>query len=101
MRTILRIRKSKVNPYTMINKRTLQDPALSLRAKGLLAYLLSLPDDWQVYITELPKHSTDGIKTIRSTMRELIANGYVRKELKRGIGGLFSGQDYWVYEEPL
>ena len=44
----------------MINKEMAQDKTLSWKARGLLLYLLSLPDDWNIYESELIKHATDG-----------------------------------------
>ena len=50
---IIRVIKDKSNPYVMLNKTCLRDEKLSWKAKGLHSYLLSLPDDWQIYIEDL------------------------------------------------
>ena len=80
---IIRVKKDKDNPYVLINKNFLNDENLSWKAKGLLAYLLSLPDDWEIYISELQKHSTDGRDSTSNAIKELIKNAYIdRKEIR-------------------
>lgn len=95
-----RVVKDKDNPYLMMNKYGLQDKNLSWKAKGILAYLLSLPDDWQIYETEITEHSSDGIKATRSGIKELIDAGYIQRERLRNDEGKFSGYEYRVYEVP-
>jgi hypothetical protein len=53
---VFRIQKDKENPYVILNKQFLHEPILTAKAKGILAYLLSLPDDWKIYESELIKH---------------------------------------------
>lgn len=93
-----RIQKDKENPYVMINKQCLNDNRLSAKAKGILAYLLSLPDDWQIYESEISKHFADGIKSINSGIKELIKFDYIVREQTRGKVGRFGSYDYCVYE---
>lgn len=97
---MIRIVKNNKNPYTMINNHLLHDSNLSWKAKGILAYLLSLPDDWKVYETELVKHSRDGIDGLRSGINELIENGYIHRTRSRCDRGKFGGYEYSVYEVP-
>ena len=78
--TIFRVIKNKENPYVMINKQFLDDERLSWKSKGILTYLLSKPDSWQIYETELTKHSTDRLDSLKSGLKELINIGYVRRE---------------------
>jgi hypothetical protein len=96
-----RINKDKDNPYLMINKRCLDDAALSLKAKGMLTYLLSLPDDWQIYEDEIVKHHKDGKDSIKSAIKELIVAGYIVRERARDDLGRLRQYDYQVYEQPL
>ena len=56
---IIRFKKDTDNPYVMIRKEMLLDKALSLKAKGLLAFLLSKPDDWQIYLDKLEQGAKD------------------------------------------
>jgi len=91
--------KKKQNNFTILDNTALKDKRLSWKAKGLLAYLLYLPDDWQVYITELSKNASDGLSSTRSAIEELMTNGYITREEIR-INGKFS-YDYTIYEAPL
>lgn len=86
--------------YTVIQNQALQNQQLSWKARGLLAYLLSLPDDWRVYVTELADHSTDGTAATRSGLQELIDADYVKRERRRDDEGKFAGWTYLVYENP-
>ena len=61
-------------------------------------YLLSRPDDWQIYTLEVVKHMNDGQKSINSGINELIKVGYVERSRKRKDNGDFNGYDYVVYE---
>ena len=101
--SVYRVVKDKGNPYVMINKGAIQDSGLSWKAKGLLAYLLSLPDDWQVYETELINHATDGRDATRSAIKELIAAGYIERSSQRirDEKGLLKGYEYRIYETPV
>ena len=75
---IVRVIKSK--DYTTICNRIFKDRRLSLKAKGLLAMLLSLSDHWQLSIKGLEVILKEGRTSIRSTMNELIKNGYVERQ---------------------
>jgi predicted transcriptional regulator len=97
---IIRVKKNKENPYVMMNKHGLTNPNLSWKAKGILAYLLSLPDDWQIYETELVKHAKDGRDSLKKGLQELIDAGYIYRERIRNEKGQLKGYDYLVYEVP-
>ncbi len=84
-----------INNFTLIHNEPVQDPGLSWKAKGLLVYLMSLPDDWKVSITDLCNRSTDGRSATTAAMDELIQAGYAKKVEFRE-GGKFSGIDYVV-----
>jgi hypothetical protein len=101
MSNIIRVQKDKENPYVMINKIFLNNPEMSLKAKGLLTYLLSLPDDWTIYVKELISHHADGRDSILSAMKELEKFGYIEKEKNRGEKGKFEGYNYVVHEESI
>lgn len=93
-----RVSKDKENPYIMINKKTLQNENLSWKARGLLAYLLSLPDDWKVYEKELISHTTDGKDSTRSAIQELIKAGYIIRTRQHNSEGKFAGYEYKILE---
>lgn len=97
---IIRVSKCKDNPYVQIDKRAIQDDILSWKAKGILSYLLSLPDDWEIYVSELVKHAPDGAASLRSGMKELEKSGYLIKTLEHDKSGKFEGYDYTVIENP-
>ena len=63
----------------IIDKRALQDDRLSWKAKGILAYMLSMPNDWVFYVEELITHSTDGKTSFESGLKELKKLGYVSR----------------------
>lgn len=99
-RNIIRVQKNKDNPYVMMNKTGLHDIRLSWKAKGLLAYILSLPDDWQIYESELQNHAKDGKDSLKSAMKELMEFGYVVRTRLHDEKGRFNGYDYCIYEVP-
>ena len=65
--------------YFILNTTVLQDKSLSLDAKGLHCYLMTLPDDWKIYLEEIQQHSLDQESSILSAMNELEESGYVKK----------------------
>ncbi len=99
-RNIIRKARTGDHPYAQILRRSIQNPNLSLKAKGLLAYILSLPDDWQLRVGELPKHFTDGRFAIRAAMKELKETGYVKGRPVRNKENAFCGYEFIVFEDP-
>lgn len=97
--SIIKIKKRET-PFVQIDKTALQDTRLSWKAKGILAYLLSLPQDWQLYIKELQEHATDGRDSTSKGINELIKIGYITREKKRDDKGHFKGYQYNVFEQP-
>jgi hypothetical protein len=97
---ITRVKKER--DFVQIDKFPLQDDRLSWRAKGLLAYMLSMPDDWQFYVNELHKHAKDGKDSTRSALKELESCGYlVIEKNNRGNKGKFATNNYFLHERPL
>ena len=95
------IRAVKVSgDFVIMHKGFLKDPNLSAKAKGVMAYILSLPDDWQIRIEELATHFTDGRDSIRKAINELEKAGYIEKVRVRGDNGKFKGWEYLLYENP-
>jgi hypothetical protein len=95
----IRSEKSKANPYVMVNKQFVSNSNLSWKAKGILLYLLSLPDDWCINEQELQRHSTDGRDSLSSGVRELIKEGYIERKKTRSANGKFDNWEYIVSEE--
>ena len=98
--SIVRTIKNKDNPYVMINKLGIQDPNLSWAAKGLLAYLLSLPDDWKIYVKELVNHTSGGRDHTYTVIRQLLNSGYMEKVEYRYKGRVLA-LNYNVFEVPI
>ena len=96
-KNIVRVQKNKENPYVMINKSCLNDANLSWAAKGLHSYLLSLPDDWEIYIDELIKHTSAGRDHTYRVVNELLEHGYMQKVQYRCEGKIL-GLNYTVFE---
>lgn len=89
-------------PFVQIDKRPLEDPHISWKAKGILAYLLSRPNDWQVRLQDLANRSADGVYAIRSGLAELENVGYAEKiPQDRRPSGRFGPIDYIIREQPL
>ncbi|PGE40400.1 DNA-binding protein, partial [Bacillus thuringiensis] len=84
-----------------IHNTPLRDENLSWRAKGLLAYMLSLPDDWTFHATELSQHAKDSEKTTTSTLKELKKAGYLKRyPIQNSETGKISHWETIVYELP-
>lgn len=86
--------------FVTVNKMFIFDERLSAKAKGILLYFLSRPDDWQIYTSEVVKHMNDGQKSINNGIKELMECKYVHRIQKRKDSGVFSGYEYYVYERP-
>ena len=97
---IIRTPKNRDNPYAQINKFALRDPSLSLKAKGLLAFLLSLPDNWQIRPREIQRHHTNGEKSVYSGLKELINAKYLKRIQHKDAKNQFSEYEYIVFEYP-
>ena len=78
---VFRIEKTK--DYTVMANHHLRNRALSLKAKGLLSLMLSLPDDWDYTTKGLSHICKDGVDSISATVRELERAGYVKRRRLR------------------
>jgi hypothetical protein len=77
-----------------------KERGLSLKAKGLLSLMLSLPDDWNYSISGLVKLSKDGKDSVMSALAELETFGYLTRVRTHNDKGHFSGVEYNIFEEP-
>ena len=99
MSEIFKIQKN--GNYTAMSNIHLQDKRLSLKAKGLLSLMLSLPADrWKYSIRGLASICRDGVDSVRDGIRELERAGYVIRFRARKANGQLSEAIYWIYEEP-
>lgn len=87
--------------YTVMSNYHLQDKKLSLKAKGLLSYMLSLSDDWDYSLKGLTIGCKDGLDSVRTAVLELEEHGYVRRQKVRNARGQIIDYDYQVYESPV
>ncbi|MQY78099.1 MAG: hypothetical protein GH151_02725 [Bacteroidetes bacterium] len=97
---IVRVIKNKKHPYLLMNKAGLNDPKLSFKATGLLAYLLSKPDNWFISYKNLISSKTDGQRSVTSAFKELLNYGYISKTQLRDQNGQYGHYYYSVYEIP-
>lgn len=97
--SIIRVKK---RPYgfVIIDRRTLADERLTWAARGLLAYLLSLPDDWRVRTEHLAGQAPDSDYKLRQALSELQAWGYARVEQRRRCDGKLDGSEWIITERP-
>ena len=97
--TIIR-RSLRPSHYTVIDNQVLQDKRLSWKAQGLLTYLLSLPDSWQINTKHLSKERSDGKDSTLSGLKELEALGYVKKICVRDDRGRILRWENQVFDLP-
>lgn len=87
--------------FTWMKNIHLRDRFLSLKAKGLLSVMFSLPKDWDCTITGLAYISKEGISAIRATIKELEAAGYITRERIRNEAGQLKDMKYTIHETPV
>ena len=95
---IYRVERTK--NYTVMSNYHLKDRELSLKAKGLLSMILSLPDEWNYTLRGLAAISKEGVDAIGSAVRELEKAGYIIRRQLRGEKGRISDTEYTIYEQP-
>ena len=94
---VIRVNKNK--DYTTMSNYHFRDKELSLRAKGLLSQMLSLPEDWDYSIEGLASLNKEGVKAIRSTLQELEDRGYLIRTRVNDEKGHFA-YVYDIFEKP-
>ena len=93
-------RIERTRDYTVMSNHHLKDTALSLKAKGLLSMMLSLPDEWNYTTRGLAAICKEGVDAIGGALRELEKAGYIVRRQLRGPGGRISDTEYTIYEKP-
>ena len=86
--------------YTVMSNRHLRNKELSLKAKGLLSQMLSLPEDWDYTLARLSQFNGQKIDAIREAIREFERAGYIKRSRERDSKGRLRGADYVIYEQP-
>ena len=95
---VFRVEKNK--DYTVMSNHHLRNKDLSLKAKGLLSQMLSLPEDWDYTLKGLALINREKIDAIRQAIRELEQAGYIVRSRERDERGRLRGADYVIYEQP-
>lgn len=97
MTVVFRVVKTK--NYTMMSNQHLKDKRLTLKAKGLMSVMLSLPENWDYTLRGLSAISKEGVDAISEAVKELERSGYVIRNRKRDERGRLSGTEYLIYED--
>ena len=93
-------RIERTRDYTVMSNHHLRNANLSLKAKGLLSMMLSLPEDWNYTTRGLAKICKEGVDAIGAALRELEAAGYIVRHKLRDRQGRISDTEYVIYEQP-
>ena len=96
--SVFRVEKNK--GYTVMSNHHLRNHALSLKVKGLLSQMLSLPEDWDYTLQGLAQINKESIDAIREAVRELERAGYIERSRERDERGCLRGTVYTIYEQP-
>ena len=95
---VFRVERNK--GYTVMSNHHLRNKELSLKAKGLLSQMLSLPEDWDYTLKGLSLINREKIDAIREAIRELERAGYIVRSRERDEKGRLRGADYVIFEQP-
>ena len=95
---VFRVERNK--GYTVMSNHHLRNKELSLKAKGLLSQMLSLPEDWDYTLAGLSFINREKIDAIREAIKELERAGYIVRSRERDEKGRLRGADYVIFEQP-
>ena len=87
--------------FTLMDNTCLKSSNLSMQAMGLFAYLMTLPNDWVVYKSELVNHFSNGRDAVYKAFNELIDNGYITFIETKNEKGQFKSCEYFIHEQPV
>ena len=93
-------RTEKIKDYVVMSNVFLQRKDLSIKAKGLLAYMLSLPDDWKFTIGGLTSQLKECKSSVAAMLNELEHNGYLQRHYTRAADGKIAEAVYEIFEQP-
>ena len=94
-------RIEKIKDFTIMSNHHFKNKNLSLKSKGLLSLMLSLPEDWDYTIRGLASICKDGVDSISTAIKELEAEGYLIRERVRHEDGSFGKTEYIIHEQPV
>lgn len=87
--------------FTIVSNEFLKDARLSWKAKGIIAYVAMLPDDWVLNMRDLTNRATDGRDSLYSGIKELETCGYCVKTMQRNPDGTIAGYAYEICDKPV
>ena len=90
----------KEKDFVQIPNSILTNPDISLKAKGILALMLSLPDNWKFSIEGIASKCKESKECIGSAIKELESAGYIKRTMMHGVDGKITGMEYEIFEEP-
>lgn len=93
-------RVERTQNYTVMCNHHLKDLDISLKAKGLLSVILSLPDSWNYTTRGLASLSKDGVDSVGKALKELERAGYIKRRLLRDKNGRIADTEYTIFEKP-
>ena len=94
------VKQHRKENFTILDNTCIRDNQLSWKSKGLHTYLMSLPEDWKICLSDLIKRSLDGRDSVTSAIRELESRGYIQRDVQRTKKGCFKNFCYMVFESP-
>lgn len=94
------IRVNKTKNFTVMSNYHFKEKSMSLKSKGLLSLMLSLPEDWNYSLSGLVSLSKDGKDSVMAALAELEKFGYLTRTRTTNSKGQFSGVEYDIYEQP-
>ena len=100
VRSMAVFRIERTRDYTVMSNHHLRNANLSLKAKGLLSMMLSLPEDWNYTTRGLAKICKEGVDAIGAALRELEGAGYIVRHQRRDKSGRITDTEYVIYEQP-
>jgi hypothetical protein len=100
MNGVIRVKKRDEHPFVMLERKTLQNASVSLKARGLWAVCMSYPDDWEFNLSHLANHVSehDGKTAVRSALQELEVARLAKLHRLRKDDGTFGGTQWVIYE---
>ena len=93
-------RVQRTRDYTVMSNYHLKDKGLTLKSKGLLSMILSLPEEWNYTTRGLASICKEGVDAIGSALKELETAGYIVRRQLRGTNGRITDTEYIIYEQP-
>lgn len=100
MKSIIRVQKH-TSRYTVIDNTGLNDRRLSLKSRGLLGFLLTKPDDWEISVAGIVSSGPDGKDSVQAALKELERFGYAEYRTVRGEHGRLGGKKWVVFERSI